>query len=410
MIEEAGKIVLKEVAGGITFPRGYKAAGVKAGIKKNGKEDVALIFSTVEANWAGRFTTNRFPAAPVLVSRAAMKKVSGRAVILNAGCANACTGEQGLADSINTAKQVASLLDIPPEAVAVGSTGVIGVPLPMEKLSAGVRQAVAELSEFGGEKASQAIMTTDTFIKTCGYVAEIGGVSVRFGGMAKGAGMICPNMATTLALITTDAAVSPDVLQAALTDAVEASFNRITVDGDMSTNDMLVVLANGMAGNPQITSVETPEYTIFAATLKAAALNLAKKVARDGEGATKFIEIEVQGAVSEADARKAGMAIANSPLVKTAFFGQDPNWGRILCAAGYSGAELDPQKTTLSIGGVQIVAAGLGAKFDEKDLRAVMAEREIKVVINLGVGAATTTIYTCDMSYEYIKINGEYTT
>ena len=401
---------MKEVAGGITFPKGFKAAGVKAGIKKNGKEDVALVFSTVEATWAGRFTTNKFPAAPVLVSKAALKKTSGRAVILNAGCANACTGEQGMTDAQNTAKQVASLLDISPDAVLVASTGVIGVPLPMEKLSAGVRQAVAELSEYGGEKASQAIMTTDTFVKTCGFVEEIGGVPVRFGGMSKGAGMICPNMATVLGLITTDAAVSPDVLQKALTEAVEVSFNRITVDGDMSTNDMLVVLANGMAGNPQINSLEGPEYEAFAATLKAAALNLAKKVARDGEGATKFIEIEVQGALNMADARKAGMAIANSPLVKTAFFGQDPNWGRILCAAGYSGAELSPEKTTLSIGGVQIVEAGLGAKFDEKELRRAMAEREIKVVINLAVGNVSTTVYTCDMSYEYVKINGEYTT
>lgn len=401
---------MKEVAGGITFPRGFKASGVKAGIKKNGKEDVALIFSTVEATWAGRFTTNRFPAAPVVVSRNALQKSSGRAVIINAGCANACTGEQGLADAQNTVRQVASLLDISPDAVVVSSTGVIGVPLPMEKLSAGVRQAVAELSEFGGEKAAQAIMTTDTFMKTCGFIEEIGGTPVRFGGMSKGAGMICPNMATVLAVITTDAAVSPEVLQKALSEAVEVSFNRITVDGDMSTNDMLVVLANGMAGNPLIKSFEGPEYEAFAATLKAAALNLAKKVARDGEGATKFIEIEVQGALDESDAKKAGMAIANSPLVKTAFFGQDPNWGRILCAAGYSGAELSPEKTTLSIGGVQIVEAGLGAKFVEKELRQVMAEREIKVVINLGVGAASATIYTCDMSYEYVKINGEYTT
>lgn len=402
--------MLKEVAGGITFPRGFKAAGVKAGIKKNGKEDVALVLSTVEATWAGRFTTNKFPAAPVLVSRAALKNVSGRAVVINAGCANACTGEQGLVDARNTAKQVGSLLDISPEAVIVASTGVIGVPLPMEKLSAGVRQAAAELSEFGGEKASQAIMTTDTFVKTCGFVAEIGGVSVRFGGMAKGAGMICPNMATVLALITTDAAVSPDVLQKALTEAVNLSFNRITVDGDMSTNDMLAVLANGMAGNAQIASCGSPEYAAFVEALRATTLNLAKKVARDGEGATKFIEIEVKGAVSEADAKKAGMAIANSPLVKTAFFGQDPNWGRILCAAGYSGAELSPERTTLMIGGVRIVEAGLGARFNEKELRAAMAEREIKVVIDLGVGGSSATVYTCDMSYEYIKINGEYTT
>ena len=402
--------MLKEVAGGVTFPKGFKASGVKGGIKKNGKEDIALVLSTVDAIWAGRFTTNKFPAAPVVVSRKALKNISGRAVVLNAGCANACTGEQGLDDAQNTAGEVASLLDIAPEAVVVASTGVIGVPLPMGKLSAGVRQAVAELSEFGGEKASQAIMTTDTFAKTCGYVVDVGGSSVRFGGMAKGAGMICPNMATVLAVVTTDAAVSPDVLQKALTDAVEVSFNRITVDGDMSTNDMLVVLANGMAGNPQVTSAEGPAYEAFAAGLAAAALNLAKKVAKDGEGATKFIEIEVQGALDEADAKKAGMAIANSPLVKTAFFGQDPNWGRILAAAGYSGAALDPEKTNLMIGGVQIAAGGLRADFDDKALRSVMAEREIKVVIDLGVGAAAATVYTCDMSYEYVKINGEYTT
>lgn len=402
--------MLKEVAGGVTFPRGFKASGVKAGIKKNGKEDVALVLSTVDATWAGRFTTNKFPAAPVLVSKASLKKTAGRVVVLNAGCANACTGPQGMIDAQNTAKQVAALLDVAPDAVVVASTGVIGVPLPMEKLSAGVRQAVAELSEFGGEKASHAIMTTDTFVKTCGYVAEIGGVSVRFGGMSKGAGMICPNMATVLAVITTDAAVAPDVLQKALTDAVEISFNRITVDGDMSTNDMLVVLANGMAGNPLVSSLEGPDYEAFVEALRAASLSLAKKIARDGEGATKFIEIEVKGAVDAADAKKAGMAIANSPLVKTAFFGQDPNWGRILCAAGYSGAELSPEKTTLVIGGVQIVEAGLGAKFDEKALRSAMAEREIKVIIDLGMGTASTTVYTCDMSYEYVKINGEYTT
>lgn len=402
--------MLKEVAGGVTFPKGFKAAGVKGGIKKNGKEDVALVLSTVDAAWAGCFTTNKFPAAPVLISREALKNPTGRAVVLNAGCANACTGEQGLDDARATVKQVAALLDIAPESVIVASTGVIGVPLPMEKLSAGIRQAVAELSEFGGEKASQAIMTTDTFAKTCGYTAEIGGVSVRFGGMSKGAGMICPNMATVLAVVTTDAAVSTEVLQKALIDAVEVSFNRITVDGDMSTNDMLVVLANGMAGNPQIIATEGPDYEVFAAALKEAALNLAKKVARDGEGATKFIEIEVRGAKCGVDAKKAGMAIANSPLVKTAFFGQDPNWGRILAAAGYSGAELDPQKTKLTIGGVMIAEGGLRASFDDKTLRSVMAEREIKVVIDLGVGSAGTTVYTCDMSYEYVKINGEYTT
>ena len=402
--------MVKEVAGGITFPKGFKAAGVKAAIKKWDKEDVALVCSTVDATWAGRFTTNKFPAAPVLVSKEALRKTTGRAVILNAGCANACTGEQGMADALSTAKLTASLLDIDPEAVIVGSTGVIGVNLPMDRLSAGVKRAVAELSEYGGDKAAHAIMTTDTFVKTCGVVVEIGGVEVRFGGMSKGAGMICPNMATVLAVVTTDAAVVPDVLQKALTEATELSFNRITVDGDMSTNDMLVVLANGMSGNQVISKTEGPEYEAFLAGLKAATLNLAKKIARDGEGATKFIEINVHEGASDAEAKKAGMAIANSPLVKTAFFGHDPNWGRILCAAGYSGAEVNPEKTRLFIGGVEIVNGGVAAKFDDKKLRSAMAEREITVDIYLGAGTATATIYTCDMSYEYVKINGEYTT
>lgn len=402
--------MLKEVPGGVTFPKGFKAAGVKAAIKKWDKEDVALIFSTVDAIWAGRFTTNKFPAAPVLVSQESLRKVSGRAVILNAGCANACTGEQGLSDARATAKLTASLLDVEPEAIIVGSTGVIGVNLPMDRLAAGVKRAVAELSEYGGDKAATAIMTTDTFMKTSGVVVEVGGVEVRFGGMSKGAGMICPNMATVLAVVTTDAAVMPDVLQKAMTEATELSFNRITVDGDMSTNDMLVVLANGMAGNPQVSKTEGPEYEAFLAGLKAVTLSLAKKIARDGEGATKFIEINIHEGATEADAKKAGMAIANSPLVKTAFFGQDPNWGRILCAAGYSGAAVIPEKTRLFIGGVEIVNGGMAAKFEEKALRAAMAEREIRVDMYLGAGSANATIYTCDMSYEYVKINGEYTT
>ena len=402
--------MLKEIPGGITIPRGFKASGVKAGIKKTTKEDVALLYSTVEATWAAVFTTNKFPAAPVLVSKKAIQNPVGRAIIMNSGCANACTGEQGLQDARDTQSMTASLLEIDTEAVMVASTGVIGVSLPMDRIIAGVKSAVAELSEFGGEKAMQAILTTDTFAKTCGYVTEIGGKAVKFGGMTKGAGMICPNMATVLGFVTTDAAVTRKVLQQALMEAVEVSYNRITVDGDMSTNDMLAVMANGMAGNPVISKTSGEDYERFKEGLTAACLKLAKQVARDGEGATKFIEIYVHGAVDALQAKKAAMAVANSPLVKTAFFGQDPNWGRILCAVGYSGAEVNPEKTTLLIGGVKIVSGGLRAGFDDKALRAVMAEREIEVDIDLGVGNASTTVYTCDLSYEYVKINGEYTT
>jgi glutamate N-acetyltransferase/amino-acid N-acetyltransferase len=401
--------MFEKINGSITTPKGFKAAGIKAGIKKSGKEDVAIIYSTVPAAAAGVFTLNTMAAAPVVVSRKVADKGQASAIVVNSGCANACTGTQGLTDAGAMAALTAELLNIQADQVFVASTGIIGVNLPMEKLNAGIKKAVAQLSEEGGVKAGQAILTTDTFPKSCAYELTLGGVSVKIAGIAKGSGMNHPNMATMLGFITTDAAISAPLLKQALTDAVNVSFNMISVDGDTSTNDMVSVLANGAAGNPLIDSMND-DYQAFAAVLKQVCTELAQLVARDGEGATKFLELTVTGAASFAEAKQAAMAIAKSPLVKTAFFGQDPNWGRIICAVGYSGAQVVPEKTTMAIGGIPIVKQGMGTSYDEQALRAVMAEHDIKVTVDLGVGEAQATVWSCDFSYEYVKINGEYHT
>lgn len=402
--------MMKEITGGITAPKGFKAAGVKAGIKKSGKEDVAVIYSTVPAAAAALFTTNAMAAPPVVVSRRVADKGSARAVVVNSGCANASTGEQGLTDAKAMGQLTAELLGLTDDEVLVASTGIIGVNLPMIKVTAGIKQAVAELSEKGHDKALQAIMTTDTFPKVCAYQFELDGVTAKIAGIAKGAGMIHPNMATMLCFVTTDVSVAPAVLKQALQEAVNLSFNMITVDGDTSTNDTISVIANGQAGNKTIDNTASAAYHQFVGALRATCTYLAQQVVRDGEGATKFLEITVKGAVNFDDAKTAAMAIAKSPLVKTAFFGQDPNWGRIFCAAGYSGAKLDPDKTSLTIGGLIIAADGVGAKPDAKALQTVMAAKDIKVEVDLGVGSSEATVWTCDFSYEYVKINADYST
>lgn len=401
--------MFEKIHGTITAPKGFKAAGIKAGIKKSGKEDVAIIYSTVPAVAAGVFTLNTMAAAPVVVSRKVAEKGLASAVVVNSGCANACTGAQGLADAEAMAALTAELLGIKAEEVFVASTGIIGVNLPMAKVQAGIKKAVAELSEEGGENASKAILTTDTFGKSCVYELSLGGVPVKIAGIAKGSGMIHPNMATMLGFITTDAAIAAPLLKQALTEVVNVSFNMISVDGDTSTNDMVTVLANGEAGNPLIDSAND-DYAAFTAALKQVCTELAKLVARDGEGASKFLEITVSGAANFADAKQAAMAIAKSPLVKTAFFGQDPNWGRIICAVGYSGAQVIPEKTTMAIGDITIVKQGMGTSYDEPALRAIMLEHDIKVSVDLGVGTTEATVWSCDFSYEYVKINGEYHT
>ena len=400
---------MKKINGTITAPKGFKAAGVKAGLKKSGKEDVAIIYSTSPAAAAGVFTQNTMAAAPVIVSRQVSELGRASAIVVNSGCANACTGRQGLADAQEMAGLTARLLEIEADEVFVASTGIIGVTLPMDKLAAGIKKAVSELSEEGGNKASQAILTTDTFSKACAYEFLLGGVPVRIAGIAKGSGMIHPNMATMLSFITTDAAIAAPLLKQALTDAVNVSFNMVSVDGDTSTNDMVAVLANGAGGNPLIDQTGT-DYQTFAGALRQVCTELAKLVARDGEGASKFLEITVRGAANFADAKQAAMTVAKSPLVKTAFFGQDPNWGRIICAIGYSGAQALPEKTTMAIGNITIVEQGMGIGYDEQALKAVMAEHDITVTVDLGVGSAEATVWSCDFSYEYVKINGEYHT
>lgn len=394
----------------ITAPKGFKASGIKAGIKKSGKEDMAILYSTVPAAAAAVFTTNAMAAAPVIVSRRNVQKGKISAIVINAGCANACTGEQGLKDAEAMVQKTADLLKVDAAEVLVASTGIIGVNLPMDKVEAGIQKAVNALSEEGHNKARHAIMTTDTFPKSVAIDFNFGDKKITMAGMTKGSGMIHPNMATMLAFLTTDAAITPEMLKLALTEAVNVSFHMISVDGDSSTNDMVAVMANGLAGNKLIDRPDMPEFINFSIALKEVCITLAKMIARDGEGATKFLEVNVKGATSFADAKKAAMTIAKSPLVKTAFFGQDPNWGRILCAVGYSEAEVKPQKTSLDIGGIKIVEGGLSASFDEKALRAVMAEHDITVTVDLGLGEAEATVWTCDLSYGYVKINGEYHT
>lgn len=394
---------------GVTFPKGFQAAGVKAGIKKSGNPDLAVIYTKTEAAIAGTFTQNQVAAAPVYASKAVAATGTAHAVVSNSGCANACTGAVGDADAKKTQELAAQLLGCDPLDVIVGSTGVIGVPLPMDKVVAGVKQAVSELSEDGSEAAANAIITTDTHTKSCSTSITIGGKEVRFGAIAKGSGMIRPNMATMLCYITTDLAIDQKLLQEALSTVVETTFNMISIDGDMSTNDMVIVLANGEAGNAKITE-KNADYDKVVETLHAIAEGMAERIAADGEGATKFLKIHVHGTKTFADAKAVGMAVANSPLVKTAFFGEDPNWGRVICAVGYAGVPMDPEKTVVSFGGIPVYAHGVGAGADKDALAKVMAEHDIVIDVDLADGDAEATVFSCDFSYEYVKINGEYHT
>lgn len=401
--------MIKKDTQGVTFAKGFTAAGVKAGIKKSGNLDVAVIYTKTQAVVAGTFTQNKVAAAPVYVSKEIVATGTAHAIVANAGCANACTGQQGLDDAHKMAQIAADELGVNADDVIVGSTGVIGVNLPMDKLEAGIKDAVANLSADGSGNAGRAIITTDTHSKSVTCEFELSGKTVRMGAIAKGSGMIRPNMATMLCYITTDIAIDQALLQKAVSGCVEKSFNMISVDGDMSTNDMVIVLANGEANNAKITE-ENADYQIFFDKLMMLCTELAKQIAADGEGASKFLTINVKGAKSFADAKTVGMAIANSPLVKTAFFGEDPNWGRVICAVGYSGADMVPEKTVVKFGGITIFANGTGATYDENALAHVMKEKDIVIDIELNMGQEDATVWSCDLSYEYVKINGEYHT
>ena len=401
---------MKKIDGWVTAPQGFLAAGVKAGIKASGNHDVAVIYSTVPASTGAVFTQNKMCAAPVLVSREVAQESVAQAIIVNSGCANACTGEQGLLDAREMQAFAADLLGIEPQNVYVCSTGVIGHFLPMDKIKNGLADAVDVMDENEGESCAMAIQTTDTFIKRAAYEFEVGGKTSRIAGIAKGAGMIHPNMATMLTFLTTDAAIAPDVLKRAVKAAADKSFNMVVVDGDTSTNDSMIVLANGLAENEIIFSEEHPDYQAFFEALVTCAQDLAKLIARDGEGATKFLEVNVVGAATWKDAKAAAMAIAKSPLVKTAFFGEDPNWGRIVCAAGYSGAAMNADKVNLSIGGVRLVENGMNCNIPLTSLTDIMSEHDITMTIDMAAGNECATVWTCDFSYEYVKINGEYHT
>jgi glutamate N-acetyltransferase/amino-acid N-acetyltransferase len=395
---------------GITYPEGFVASGVRCGLKTEGL-DLALIVSDGPAHVAGTFTTNLVQAACVRYSRRVVERGSARAILCNAGNANACNGERGDRDTIAMAQTAATLLGMDPTSVLVASTGVIGHPLPMDKLERGIPLAVDALDREGDtdSRVAQAIMTTDLRPKLIGVrcASDEWDGQIAFGGVCKGSGMIAPNMATMLCFLTTDADIGPEDLQRALSEAVRRTFNRITVDGDTSTNDMVLLLANG-AGDCRIEG--TAALDDFTEALTRICLYLAREVARDGEGATKLVEVRVTGAASEADAERVARTIAQSPLVKTALFGCDPNWGRILAAAGRSGVSFDPRRASVQIGDQTVYAAGTSTPFDRDAAHDYLTEPEVTAVVDLGEGSASVSMWTCDLSYDYVKINAEYHT
>jgi glutamate N-acetyltransferase / amino-acid N-acetyltransferase len=401
----------KHVDGGICAPLGFTASGVAADLNGKGhsKKDVALIFSQVPAVAAGVFTLNAVKAAPILVTQEVLKNKTLQAVVINSRNANSCTAEQGMRDAKEMCLLTAHCLGIKKENVAVSSTGVIGVPLPMQRIASGILAASTALSKEANHDAAAAIMTTDTFPKQIAIQIKLGGSIITMGGISKGSGMVHPNMATILGFITTDAKISPDALQAALKKGNEKSFNMISVDGDTSTNDMLLIMANGLSGNPEI-QIGTIEFEEFTLALEYVLIFLAKEIARDGEGATKLLEVQIVGAVSEEDAKMAAKAVCSSLLVKTAIFGRDANWGRILCALGYSGAHFDPSNVNLYIGDVQVMQKGVPLMFDEEAALKVLSQNEVVILGDLQSGNASAVSWGCDLSYDYVKINGAYRT
>ncbi|MDO3376712.1 bifunctional glutamate N-acetyltransferase/amino-acid acetyltransferase ArgJ [Geoalkalibacter halelectricus] len=390
--------------------RGFKFSARSAGIKKSGRLDLALIFSEVPATCAGVFTTNKVMAAPLVVSAPRIRQGRCQAVLINSGNANACTGEQGLRDALRCGALTAQALGIAEDLVAVASTGVIGVPLPMVKFEQHIPLLPAQLEGNAAGQVAEAIRTTDAFSKTSWCQGQVQGQPYQVLGIAKGAGMIHPNMATMLAYVVTDARVDPVYLDRCLRRAVDCSFNAITVDGDTSTNDMVLALANGQAGTVEINE-NSAAGDEFAALLKEILVDLAKMIVRDGEGATKVVQILVRGAVQTADAVQVARSVATSNLVKTAFFGEDANWGRIIAAVGYSGVEVDPARIDISFDEVPVVRNGIGTGKDlETQAGEVLKKAEFQVCIDLHLGSAEGVYYTSDLNYDYIKINADYRT
>lgn len=400
-------ITVNECEGGVTAPRGFLAGGLYCGIRKV-KKDIAIIRSEVPATVAGVFTLNKTQAAPILVCKSQLKKSPYcSAVVVNSGNANACTGERGLNDAWTMVKTTAAALGVPEGQVMVSSTGVIGQYMPMEKVVAGIQQLAGQLSRNGNTDAAEAIMTTDTFLKQVAVKFTLGSAVVTIGGMAKGSGMIAPNMATMLAFLTTDIAIDQPLLHKALVSANSRSFNRITVDGDMSTNDMVLIMANGMAKNEPFTE-NSEEYQLFSSALEYVMIKLAKMIARDGEGATKLIEIVVKGTSSEDEAAQAARAVANSNLVKTAIHGADANWGRILAAVGYSGIDFNPDHVEISFNDLPVLKRNYEIVLDEEKAKQILSQENIVVTINLNQGQQSARFWTCDLTKEYVHINASY--
>lgn len=401
-------IVADKIGEGITAPQGFKAAGIHCGVKR-AKKDLALIISDFPATAAAVFTLNKVQAAPVLVSKKHLNENAlHRAIIINSGNANACTGDRGLIDAIEMAKKTANALGVDPMEVFVASTGVIGETLPMDKIKNGISEIAKVISESEYISAAEAIMTTDTFVKSESATFTINGKEVSIGGIAKGSGMIHPNMATMLAFVTTDASIEKNTFQTLLKNVTDKTFNKIIVDGDTSTNDMVIALANGASD----VSIEhqTKAYQIFEEQLFQLMKKLSIDIVRDGEGATKLIEIKVEGALNDSDADKAARTVALSPLVKTAIHGEDANWGRIIAAVGYAGINFDPAKFEIIINNVPILRQNYDVALPAAEANETLKPQNIELLIKLNEGKGTATCWTCDFSEEYVKINGSYRT
>jgi len=407
------------VSGGVTAPRGWRAGVAACGIKAftagasalpgDQREDLTVFASDHPCDAGGVFTTNRVKSASVIIDQLHLKNNRVQALVVCSGNANACTGAQGFRDALQMAKLTADRLDLDPNQVLVGTTGVIGRYLPMDAVKHGIAEACASLRPESGEAAAGAIMTTDTVPKTYAIEFDLDGVPVRVGGMCKGSGMIHPNMATMLAYATTDAAVPPGWVASAAKRIADRSFNQVTIDGDSSTNDTFLILANGAAGNPPV-QPGSPQAQALEEAILEVARELARKIARDGEGATKLITVRVTGAPDDDQARMAARSVASSSLVKTAVHGADPNWGRIVCALGYSGSEVAIDRLTVSIAGLTVFTAGAGMEVDLEAVRRAFQQPEIEIVASLGLGPGSAEAWGCDLSAEYVRINSEYTT
>ncbi len=404
---------MKKTDGGVCAAQGFLAAGIAAGIKKD-KKDMAMLYSEAPCNVAGTFTSNVVKAAPVKWDQAIVQgSHCAHAVVVNSGIANACTGEEGLRSCRETARKAAELFGISENEVLVGSTGLIGEQIPIEKIKAGIEKMKPFLGA-GRENASEAaeaIMTTDTVIKEAAVELELGGKTIHIGGMSKGSGMIHPNMCTMLSFVTTDADISQELLQRALKASVSDTYNMISVDGDTSTNDTCLLLANGLAGNPEITD-ENEDYRAFLAGLDEVNTTLAKKMAADGEGASTLFEVRVIGAETKAQAVCLSKAVVSSNLVKAAIFGHDANWGRILCAMGYSGAQFDPERVDLyfesAAGKIKIIEDGVSTGYDEEEAARILSENAVTAIADVKLGEAAATAWGCDLTYDYDRINAEY--